>query len=83
MVFGDLAGGASSPEDIDTEAEDVVGKDVTARNACEGLSYKSGILHGFFIRVTKVAAKKKHRLVGGVSFSGARERTRTSTILLI
>lgn len=45
MVIGDEAGGIAAPEDIDAEAEDVIGEDVAACDSCEGLSDKSGVLH--------------------------------------
>ena len=45
MVIGDEAGGIAAPEDVDAEAEDVIGEDVAACDSCEGLSDKSGVLH--------------------------------------
>lgn len=46
MVFSDQACGVSTPEDVNAKAEDVIGEDVSACDSCEGLSDKSGVLHG-------------------------------------
>lgn len=45
VVIGDEAGGIAAPEDVDAEAEDVIGEDIAACDSCEGLSDKSGVLH--------------------------------------